>query len=171
MTADKCFRYGCCCNFWSFTHLQAVSTEDLYNLHTFNVTEKWNMVTISPFLFLELRCWSAKHDDSWTVKLTFDLLDIKCHHSTSFYPIRHLCETLSWLVITALKCVLWGHAQREWDGPWPLKSNQFIPESRWMSVPNLKKLPRGVPEISCSERWHRWTNNPKTSHVQARAEA
>lgn len=30
---------------------------------------------------------------------------------------------------------------------WPLKSSQFILESKWMFVPNLMKFPKGVPEI------------------------
>lgn len=48
-------------------------------------------------------------------------------------------------------------------------SNHFILESEWTCVPNLKRIPRGVPEISCSQQWKGWTGtcgqteNPKTS--------
>lgn len=36
-------------------------------------------------------------------------------------------------------------------------SNQFILQSEWTFVPNVKKFPRGVPEISCSQQCKGWT--------------
>lgn len=32
---------------------------------------------------------------------------------------------------------------------WPTKSNQFIPQTKWMFVQTLKKCPQGVPEVLC----------------------
>ena len=37
---------------------------------------------------------------------------------------------------------------------WPLKSDQFICESQWMSEPNLEKFSPCVLEISRSQQWH-----------------
>ncbi len=39
----------------------------------------------------------------------------------------------------------------------PLKSNQFILESRWIFLPNQKKFPKG--EILHSEEWYRWLSS------------
>ncbi len=39
-----------------------------------------------------------------------------------------------------------------------MANNQFILESKWTFVPNLKKFPQGVPEISRSRKWDGWTD-------------
>ena len=45
----------------------------------------------------------------------------------------------------------WGHCELDF---WPLKSNQFIFESNWKFVSNLKKFPQDVFELLCSqEHW------------------
>lgn len=36
---------------------------------------------------------------------------------------------------------------------WPSKSNQFILESKWMFVPNLKEFSKGFPEIAGFQKW------------------
>lgn len=53
------------------------------------------------------------------------------------------------------KRVLWGHSDRD---HWPPKYNQFIFETNWMLVTSLKNIPHGIPEISRSSEWDRWTN-------------
>lgn len=49
----------------------------------------------------------------------------------------------------------------------PPNSTQFIVESKWLFVPNLKRLAPGIPEISSSREGHIRTDvqvdNPKTT--------
>ena len=59
----------------------------------------------------------------------------------------------------------------QWPDLWLPKFNQFMLESRWTFMPNLKKLPPSIPEISRSREWHgrtaqkhnvSGTDNPKS---------
>jgi len=43
---------------------------------------------------------------------------------------------------------------------WPPKSNLLILESKWMFVPNFKKFPQGITELSHSHEWNGQTNSP-----------
>lgn len=83
-----------------------------------------------------------------TVKLNCGLLDRKCHH----FPILSYPTFLWNVVIISV-----------WIWPWPLTSHQnLISSSNWMSVPNLKNFPQGIPEIPRSKEWEEQTDNPKT---------
>lgn len=39
------------------------------------------------------------------------------------------------------------------QGPWPLKSNQFITDFKFMFVPIMENFCSGIPEILWSQEW------------------
>ena len=91
--------------------------------------------------------WHLTHENviiSWTFQRTFDI-------SAKFHEIPSRC---SWDI--PLIRIWWDNSDLDL---WPPNSNQFIPESKWTFVPNLKKFPQGVPEILRWREGTMWKHN------------
>lgn len=79
------------------------------------------------------------------------------------FPRERLC--LIWrnfLQVFLSYCVHENKKDARSQCHWPLKCNQFIVESKWLFIPNVRKFRQGILKLSCWREWDGQTDNPET---------
>lgn len=162
-------------------------TDDLHNQHHFKVDSQdqchssvsyqmWNMISIPPSA-PELWCLITVFQQNimtsqWRWPSTFMMLNV---NTSSLYPVRHLCEVLSWSVYEFLSYS--GNVFWEVTVTFDLsESDQFILESKGMFVPDIKTLDitfmRWKVKNERTDRWmDGWTiwKHNASSHIRRKA--